>query len=80
MTEQFKDILNKLNPEILENPDIDLAEEGIIDSFGIMNLVAALETELEIDFDPTDLILENFASAEAIWAVVQKYLEEKNAK
>lgn len=79
MTQQFKDILNKIKPDILENPDTDLVEEGIIDSLDIMNLIAALESELEIDFDPDDITPEAFASAEAIWSLTEKYLEDKNA-
>ena len=59
----FNDILNRVNPEILENTDMDLVEEGIIDSLQIMTF----------DFDPDDIMPENFSSPEAIWKTIQKY-------
>jgi acyl carrier protein len=72
MTQQFIEVLNRVNPDILEKPDANLIEDGIIDSLDIMRLVAELEQEFGIDFDPNDVIAENFASAEAMWALVQK--------
>ena len=77
MTEQFKQILDGINPEILENPDTDLVEDGILDSLTIMEIIEELENAYEVDFDPDDVSPENFASAEAIWNVLQKYLREK---
>jgi acyl carrier protein len=73
MTEQFKDILNAVRPDILENPDVDLIEDGIIDSLDVMNLVAELENAYGFDFDPDDVSPENFASAENVWKLVLKY-------
>lgn len=69
----FNDILNRVNPEILENTDMDLVEEGIIDSLQIMTLVAELEENFRFDFDPDDIMPENFSSPEAIWKTIQKY-------
>lgn len=77
MKEKFTEILNKVKPDILENPGVDLIEEGILDSLDIMNLIAEFEKAFGIDFDPDDVIPETFASAEAIWEVVQKYEKEK---
>ena len=74
MDSRFIDILNKINPEILENLDANLFEEGIIDSLSIMEIVAAVESEFEIDFDPDDISPENFANADCIWKTVQKYI------
>jgi acyl carrier protein len=77
MTNQFTDILNRVNSDIIASPGIDLIEDGILDSLDVMNLVATLEQEYEIDFDPDDIDPDNFASAEKIWELLQKYLEEK---
>lgn len=76
MDKKFEDILNQINPEILESEGVDLVEEEILDSLLIMNLVAALESAYSFDFDPDDIMPENFASAEAIWKMVEKYKGE----
>ena len=75
MEEKFKQILDGVNPEILENLEVNLVEEGIIDSLAIMQIVSALEQEYEIEFDPDDVTPETFANAQAIWNVVQGYLK-----
>jgi len=74
MTQEFIDVLNKVNPEILDNPGIDLIEEGLVDSLCVMDLIDELEMALGIDFDPYDVMPENFASAEALWELVSRYL------
>lgn len=72
MDEKFKEILNEVNPEILENEDVDLVEEGVLDSLLIMMLVSKLEAAFSCYFDPDDITPENFESVEAIWNLVQK--------
>ena len=72
MTQQFIDILNRVNPEILEYNGHDLVHDGILDSLDVMNLVAELEQAFSIEFDPDDVIPENFAAAQTIWALVEK--------
>ncbi len=75
MGEKFKQILDTINPEILENPQANLVEEGIIDSLAIMQIVSALEQEYGIEFDPDDVTPETFASAQTIWNALQGYLK-----
>lgn len=72
MDEKFKEILNEVNPEILESGDVDLVEEGILDSLLIMMLVSKVEAAYSFCFDPDEIDPENFASAESIWKMVEK--------
>ena len=75
--------MNKLM-EILEElrPDVDFENEtllignGILDSFDIVSLVGELNDAFDIEINPTDLIPENFNSAEAIFALVEKLQDE----
>jgi acyl carrier protein len=76
MTQQFKDILMKVKPEIFDDPTSDLVEDGVIDSLDIMNIIAECESVFGVDFDPEDVLPENFASAEAIWNLIEKYRAE----
>jgi acyl carrier protein len=74
MTQQFSEVLNRVKPDILENPGVDLVNAGILDSFDIMSLIVELEQTFSIEFDLNDIIPENFASAQTIWTLVSKYL------
>ena len=70
--------------EVLENlrPDVDFENEtalvtgGVLDSFDIVGQVAELNDTFDIEIGPSDLVPENFNSAEAIWALVEKLQDE----
>ncbi len=76
MESKFEEILNQVNPEILENSNADLFEEDILDSLQIMILVSNLGAAYSIDFDPEDITPENFVSVDAIWNLVEKYRDK----
>ena len=69
--------------EILEDiqPDADyetcttLIDDGILDSFAILSIVE-LEDEFDVSVTPADIIPENFNSAQALWAMVQRLQAE----
>lgn len=48
--------------------DTDLFEEGLLDSFGMVELLATLEQEFGITVSPEELEFENFRSVNAIAA------------
>ena len=70
--------------EILEDvqPDVDfescdtLIDDGMLDSFAILSIVSELEDQFEISVSPADIIPENFNSAQALWAMVQRLQAE----
>jgi acyl carrier protein len=74
------EILMKKLLEILSNvrPDIDfsttrnLIDDGILDSFDIVMLVGELNQEFEIRIGVENLIPENFNSANAIMALINR--------
>lgn len=78
MDEKFINLLNDINPEIISHSDSNLVDDGIIDSLNIMQIVSGFEKNYGIDFDPDDMIPENFSSANAIWQLLQKYLNSKH--
>ena len=47
-------------------PEDDLLGGGLVDSLGMMNLIAFVENEFEITIPPEDLTIENFMTVESI--------------
>lgn len=47
-------------------PGDDLLSTGLLDSIGVMRLVAFIEQAFQIKISPADVTIENFISAEAI--------------
>ncbi|MGE6258101.1 D-alanine--poly(phosphoribitol) ligase subunit 2 [Heyndrickxia sporothermodurans] len=45
---------------VVENPDMDLFEEGLLDSFGIINLLVEVEGRLGITVPITDFTREEW--------------------
>lgn len=61
------------NSELNISADDDLLGSGLIDSLGIVRLVAFIEMEFNVQIPSHDLIIENFMSVEAI----VNYLQQK---
>ena len=72
------DILNNDAAEISEHADI--ISEGLIDSMGIIRLLAHLQILYDIkDFDNTDLTLDNFRTIQRIADMIAKYRKPRVA-
>lgn len=48
--------------EIFEDYDMDLIEEGFIDSFAVLNVILAIEEKTGIKLQPTDIKKEDISS------------------
>lgn len=53
---------------VLENTDIDLFEEGLLDSFGTINLLVEIETRFDISVPITDFNREEWNTPNRIAA------------
>ena len=67
--------LAQVKPGLAPAPDEELVRTGQLDSVEIMSLVMALAEEFDLEISPLDLKEENFHTAEAILALVNR-LEE----
>lgn len=74
MTEILDKILMEVNPEIVENKEIDLIEEGVITSLDLISIVAEIEEELQVEIELEDIVADNFTSYAAIEKLFLKYL------
>lgn len=73
---ELMEILEDLRPDVDFENETELIAGGILDSFDIVSLVSELNGAFDIEIQPTDLVPENFNSAEAIWALVEKLQDE----
>ena len=65
-------LMNLKDDADFENSE-DFIEEGLLDSFDLVNLVAELEDAFDIEIKGSDIIPENFVSIEKITELVEKY-------
>ena len=72
MKEQIIKILSELRPEFDFTQDVNFIEEGMLDSFDLINLVSELDSQFGISIDGLDIIPENFANVEAIANLLKK--------
>lgn len=72
MRERIMRVLLSVNPKFDEYWDADFLEEGLIDSFEIMNIIMQLEQEFAVEIDPELILPENFCSLEAILKLVEQ--------
>lgn len=72
MKEKIVRILAELRPEFDFNESLNFIEEGMLDSFDIINLVTALDSEFGISIDGMDVLPDNFSSVERIEALLKK--------
>lgn len=72
MKDQIISILNELRPEFDFSEDVNFIEEGMLDSFDVVSLVAELENTFGISVNGVDIIPENFSTVESIEQLVNK--------
>ncbi len=72
--------LIELLSEIIEDVDFanckKLIDEGILDSFDIIQIVNTIDEEYGIEVPAAEIIPENFNSVEAIFEMIQKLEQE----
>ena len=76
MEEKVLEILEEHCEEALDYDGDSMMEDGIIDSFAVIQVVSDLEEVFEIEIDAKYVIEENFCNKEAIIELVRKLLEE----
>ncbi len=69
---KIMDIIKENRPDLDELEDAAFIEDGLLDSFDIVTLVADFDSAFGISIDGTDIIPENFLNVEAIVAMLKK--------
>lgn len=70
--EELLSILRALHPEVDFEACDTLIDDKILDSIDIVTLVAEIGSEFDVEVPAEELTPENFNSAKALWAMVQR--------
>ena len=72
MKKKILDFLTEIRPEFDFAASNNFIEEGMLDSFDIVSLVASLDEEYGISIDGTEILPENFSSVDSIFQLLIK--------
>ena len=75
--ERLIEILEDIKPEIDYKECQDLIDAHHLDSLSIISLIAELEDEFDITIPAIESVPANFNSAEAMWSMIQRLIEEE---
>ena len=74
--EELLDILTGLHPDVDYDSCTTLVDDKILDSFDIITIISEIDNVFDVAVPAEEIIPENFNSAEAIYNLIQKLLEE----
>ncbi|MBQ8039590.1 MAG: acyl carrier protein [Lachnospiraceae bacterium] len=70
------EILSDLHPDIDFETAKNLVDNKILDSFDIVSLIAEINDNFDVAISAEESTPENFNSAESIWALVERLMED----
>ena len=70
--EKLYEILKSLHSDVDFTAEQDLIGDGILDSLDIVTLITEINSEFDVSIPAEEILPENFCSAEAIYALIQR--------
>lgn len=74
--ERLLEILEEINPDIDFENCTTLIDDGLLDSFAILEIVAEINDAFDVEVSAPEIIPENFNSAESLWAMIVRLQED----
>ena len=71
------EILENLHPEVDFDTCTTLIDDKILDSFDIITIISEINEEFDVVIPAEEIIPENFNSADALWALIEKLEDEE---
>lgn len=68
--EKLLALLQDIRPEVDFRSEQHLIDDGLLDSLTIMEIVAEISDNFDIELSPADIIPANFNSASAMWDMI----------
>lgn len=75
--DELMEILMEIDPDVDYENETQLIDGKVLDSFSIVSLISEISDAFGIEISPKYLVPENFNSAQAMWAMIQKIQEEE---
>lgn len=75
--DELLEILTDLHPEVDFEMETGLIDNKILDSFDIITIISEIADNFDIAIPAKEIIPENFNSAEALWALIEKLEDEE---
>lgn len=73
---ELLDLLGEMHPDIDFEHAEGLIDRKVLTSFDVVSIVAELSETYDLDIGAVDIVPENFNSARALFALVQRLEEE----
>ena len=70
--EELLTILEELHDDVDFETEENLVEDGILNSLDIVALITEINDRLDVQIPAEEILPENFNSAEALWALIQR--------
>ena len=70
--DELLEILKEAKPDVDFSSEKKLIDNGVLDSFDVVHLVMKLNDAFDIEIGAEDIVPENFNSAEALWAMIER--------
>ena len=70
--EQLLEILKELHEDVDFETEEGLVDDGILESLDIVTLITEINDAFDISIPAEEIIPDNFNSAAAIWALIEK--------
>ena len=74
--DELMEILESLRPDVDFENETALVTDGVLQSFDIVSLVGEIDNAFDVEVTPVDLVPDNFNSAQAIYDMIQRKLDE----
>ena len=74
--EKLIEILRELHDDVDYETEEALVDDGIIDSLDIVTLVTEINDRFDVSIPPEEIVPENFNSAAALYALIERLDEE----
>ncbi len=75
--EALMEVLSALKPEIDFEREKELIDDGLLESFDVITLIAEIEEQFGIEIPAEEIVPENFNSAEGIWNLCERIKGEE---
>lgn len=70
--EELLEILKEVNADVDFETCTTLIDDAILDSFDIVSIVGEINDAFDVEITPVDIVPDNFNSANAMYAMIQR--------